>query len=65
MSEFLNVEKPFLEKLQQIGWNVIIHINQAIPEDPSISLRNNFKEVTLESVFKDSINRINPWLNSN
>ena len=59
MSEYLNVEKPFLEKLRQIGWEVIDHGAHGIPGDPTKSLRNNFKEVVLEKVFKESVRKIN------
>lgn len=39
------LKKPFLEKLLQIGWDVIIHPNQTPLEAPSINFRNNFKEI--------------------
>ena len=58
MSEYTNVEKPFLEKLNQLGWEVIEQ-GFGIPQDPSKSLRNSFKEVVLEKVFKESVNQIN------
>jgi type I restriction enzyme R subunit len=58
MSEYANVEKPFLEKLAQLGWKVIDQ-EPGIPKDPAKSLRSNFKEVTLKEVFKESISRIN------
>lgn len=57
MSEYLNVEKPFLEKLHQIGWEVIDHGASGISQDPTKSLRNNFKEVVLEKVFKEVIRK--------
>ena len=59
MSEYVNVEKPFLEKLRQIGWQVIDHGASGIPQDPTKSLRKNFKEVVLEKVFKESLQKIN------
>ena len=62
MAEYTNVEKPFLEKLKQIGWDVIDQGSFGIPKDPSISLRSSFKEVTLKQTFKDAIKNINPWL---
>jgi type I restriction enzyme R subunit len=66
MAEYLNVEKPFLAKLQELGWQVIEQ-GSGIPQDPTISLRSSFRQVTLEQVFKDSIRKINlhegkPWL---
>ena len=39
MSEYVNVEKPFLEKLKSLGWKVIDHGPGGIPQDPRKSLR--------------------------
>lgn len=69
MAEYLNVEKPFLDRLEQIGWSVINHGASGIPSDPTISKRTNFKEVTLKQNFMDAINHINQvdgksWLTS-
>ena len=36
MSEYTNVERPFLEKLRQIGWTVIDKGACGIPQDPAI-----------------------------
>ena len=59
MSEYVNVEKPFLEKLRQIGWQVIDHGASGIPQNSKKSLRNNFKEVVLKNVFKETLKEIN------
>ncbi len=58
MPGYINVEKPFLEKLRQLGWQVI---NQGlgVPQDPAKSLRNNFKKVVLNDEFKKAIKKIN------
>lgn len=58
MAEYINVEKPFLNKLRQLGWQVIDQ-GIGIPQDPAKSLRENFKQVVLPQVFKDSIRAIN------
>ena len=58
MAEYINVEKPFLDKLRQLGWTVI-NQGQGVPQDPEKSLRENFKQVLLQKVFKDSIKAIN------
>lgn len=69
MSEYLNVEKPFLEKLKDLGWKVIDHGPYGIPQDPLVSLRNNFKEVLLKDTFTAALKKINKteqvqtWLN--
>lgn len=58
MPEYINVEKPFLDKLRQLGWQVIDQ-GIGIPQEPEKSLRTTFKEVILPKVFKDSIKKIN------
>lgn len=58
MSEYFNVEKPFLDKLKQLGWQVIDQ-GIGIPQEPEKSLRKSFKEVILSDVFKESIRKIN------
>lgn len=67
MSEYTYVEKPFLEQLAALGWEVIDQ-GERIPTDPFISLRSDFREVVLKDVFKESVQSINrteegkPWL---
>jgi type I restriction enzyme, R subunit len=58
MAEYANVEKPFLDKLRQLGWQVIDQ-GIGVPQEPGKSLRENFKQVLLPKVFKDSIKAIN------
>lgn len=58
MSEYKFVEKPFLDQLSALGW-IIIDQGEGIPGDPAISLRTDFREVTLKEVFKDSVRAIN------
>jgi type I restriction enzyme R subunit len=58
MAEYINVEKPFLEKLRQLNWQVIDQ-GLGIPQEPEKSLRNTFNEIVLPKVFKDSIRKIN------
>lgn len=62
MSEYSRVEKPFLDKLRQIGWRVIDHGNNGIPQDPAISLRTNFNDWALKSVFSEKIKDLNNWI---
>jgi type I restriction enzyme R subunit len=57
MAEYINVEKPFLDKLRLLGWQVIDQ-GIGIPQEPQKSLRDNFKQVLLPQVFKDSIKAI-------
>lgn len=58
MAEYINIEKPFLDKLQQLQWQVIDQ-GIGVPQDPAQSLRNNFKEVILATVLRQSIRAIN------
>ena len=58
MAEYINVEKPFLDKLRLLGWQVIDQ-GMGVPQEPKKSLRENFKQVLLPQVFKDSIKAIN------
>jgi len=60
MSEYTNVEKPFLDKLRQAHWTVIDQ-EQGIPQNPAESMRSSFSEVALKEVFIQSIGKINPW----
>ena len=58
MAEYINVEKPFLDKLRHLGWQVIDQ-GLGVPQDPTKSLRQNFKQVVLPNIFKESIKAIN------
>lgn len=68
MSEYLHVEKPFLDQLSTLGWTVIDQGQGFIPCDPSASLRESFREWLLPEVFRESVHAINttadgtPWL---
>lgn len=59
MSEYTNVERPFLDKLGQLDWEVIDHGTGFIPQDPAVSKRTSFREVILEQEFRASLKRIN------
>jgi type I restriction enzyme R subunit len=61
MAEYTNVEKPFLEKLRQVGWQVYDK-GQGILENPGDSFRTSFKEVILKGIFLESIKKINDWI---
>jgi type I restriction enzyme, R subunit len=62
MAEYINVKKPFLDKLRQLGWHVI-DLGLGVPQEPAKSLREHFKQVLLPQVFKDSIKVINKMPN--
>lgn len=68
MSEYLHVEKPFLDQLATLGWTVIDQGFGHIPANPAASLRETFREWLLPEVFRESVRAINttsdgtPWL---
>lgn len=62
MSEYLHVEKPFLDQLSSLGWKIVDQGCGMIPTNPAASLRENFREWLLPSVFRESVRAINPWL---
>ncbi|MBS8122503.1 type I restriction endonuclease subunit R [Candidatus Vampirococcus lugosii] len=57
-NEDLYVEKPFLEQLQNLGWN-IVYGNK---DDANITFRQSFKEILIEDLFTKSIKKINSFL---
>ena len=62
MSEYTNVEHPFLEKLREIGWKVIDKGNGGIPQDPAESMRTSFDEIVLKDEFYKKLGELNPWI---
>ena len=59
MSEYLHVEKPFLDQLAALSWTVIDQGQGFIPSDPTKSLRTSFREWFLPQVFSDAVHTIN------
>ncbi len=62
MSEYQFVEKPLLNQLAAMGWQVIEHSSSVIPKDPSISYRDNFREFVIKREFIKAISTLNTWL---
>ena len=60
MSEYTEVELPFLQQLAAQGWTVVNQGNHAIPQDPALSLRSSFREWWLPKVFDEAVRAINP-----
>ncbi|RDB42648.1 type I restriction endonuclease subunit R [Halomonas sp. DQ26W] len=67
MSEYTEVEQPFLQQLQALGWQIVDQ-GQEIPSDPAKSLRLNFRQWLLPRVFAQAVADLNrlpdgqPWL---
>jgi type I restriction enzyme R subunit len=59
LDERLHVEKPFLEQLADLGWEVIDCDNQ---QQPGQTFRENFTEVVMLPVLRQQLNIINNWL---
>jgi len=58
MSEYTEVEQPFLQQLSGLGW-ISVDQGQDIPQDPSKSLRKNFRQWLLPDVFEKAVSAIN------
>jgi len=67
MSEYQYVEKPFLDQLAALDWQVIDQ-GPAFPTDSTKSLRPDFRTIILREIFNQSVRSINltdkgqPWL---
>ncbi|ULA69865.1 MAG: hypothetical protein LZF62_480058 [Nitrospira sp.] len=59
MSEYLHVEKPFLDQLAALGWTVIDQGQGFTPSDPAASLRGSFREWLLPEVFRNAVRTLN------
>ncbi|MBD3892673.1 hypothetical protein [Hydrogenophaga sp.] len=66
MSEYTEVERPFLDQLAAQGWTVIDQ-GQGVPQDATLSLRQHFRQTLLPGVFDEAVRAINttadgqPW----
>jgi len=58
MSEYTEVEQPFLQQLQGLGWDIIDE-GAEIPADPAKSLRQSFRQWILPEVFAKAVSAIN------
>lgn len=50
MSEYLHVEKPFLDQFATLGWMVVDQGQGFVPTDPLRSLRTGFREGILNVI---------------
>jgi len=58
MPEYRDVEKPFLDQLRALGWEVIDQ-GTGMPEDPAASERAGFRDVLLQGRFQRAVRAIN------
>jgi type I restriction enzyme R subunit len=54
-----HVEKPLLDQLTGLGWEVF---DLEMKQEPKQSLRKSFDEVVLDPVLREQLTIINPWL---
>jgi type I restriction enzyme R subunit len=59
LDERNHVEKPLLDQLQGLGWEIIDLDNKQLPAD---TFRQSFTEVVMEPVLKERLKVINDWL---
>lgn len=59
LDERNHVEKPFLDQLAGLGWEILDLDKQQLPAD---SHRENFTEVVMLPVLRERLRVINPWL---
>ncbi len=58
MSEYTEVEQPFLGQLETLGWSAVDQ-GPDIPQDPLKSLRGSFRQWLLPEVFFKAVSAIN------
>jgi type I restriction enzyme R subunit len=58
VSEYQFVEKPLLNQLSTMGWQVVEQPS-GIPKDPAKSLRTSFREIVIKSQFIDAVSQLN------
>ena len=58
MSEYTEVEQPFLQQLAPLGWQTIDQ-GQGIPSDPATSLRTTFRQWLLPNIFNQAVAALN------
>ncbi|SDY09952.1 type I restriction endonuclease subunit R [Nitrosomonas halophila] len=63
MSEYTEVEQPFLQQLKALGWEIIDQ-GQEIPSDPAKSQRVSFRQWLLPEVFNRAVAALNPSADS-
>ena len=60
LDERNHVEKPLLEQLDGLGWEIIDLTDES--QKPGDTFRENFTEVVMLRVLREQLKTINPWL---
>jgi len=61
-SEFEYVEKPFILRLKELGWDTILSSDESNRSKPELTLRESFDDVIIESRLKAALKSLNDWL---
>lgn len=61
LNELQYVEEPFLRQMERLGWT-ILRAGEAGKGDPAVTFREGFNEVIIEKKLRESLLKINPWL---
>ncbi len=61
LSELKYVEEPFLRQLERLGWS-ILRAGEEGKGDPAITFRDGFNEVIIEKKLRESLKKLNSWL---
>lgn len=60
LDERSHVEKPLLDQLSGLGWEIIDLTNEK--QTPAQTFRDSFTEVVMPKVLREQVKVINPWL---
>lgn len=61
LNELQYVEEPFLRQLERLGWTAL-RAGEEGKGDPSVTFREGFNEVIIEKKLRESLVKLNPWL---
>jgi len=62
LDERNHVEKPLLDQLTGLGWEIIDLTDKGTRQQPSDTYRESFTEVIMEPILRESLQEINDWL---
>ncbi len=60
--EFSYVEKPFMDILAGLGWNIILSKDDTNKFVPKLTLRTSFDEPIIEDRLRATLKKLNDWL---
>ncbi|HLW06565.1 MAG TPA: type I restriction endonuclease subunit R [Marinilabiliaceae bacterium] len=60
LDERNHVEKPLLDQLSSLGWEIIDLADEK--QTPAHTFRENFTEVVMQKILQEQIKVINPWM---